>query len=68
VYKVHRDARTESQIEPTPGSRQLTISRSPGEDVATFGGVDSIVVLARTRAFLSGAHLTSRLGITERAR
>jgi S-formylglutathione hydrolase FrmB len=37
------------QIEPTLGSRQLTISRAFGGDAAAFARVDPIVVLARTR-------------------
>jgi S-formylglutathione hydrolase FrmB len=37
------------QIEPTLGSRQLTISRAFRGDAAAFARVDPIVVLARTR-------------------
>src|SRR5215469_9107523 len=37
------------QIEPTLGSRQLTISRAFGGDAAAFARVDPIAVLARTR-------------------
>jgi S-formylglutathione hydrolase FrmB len=37
------------QIEPTLGSRQLTISRAFGGDAAAFARVDPIVVLARSR-------------------
>jgi S-formylglutathione hydrolase FrmB len=37
------------QVEPTLGSRQLTISRAFGGDAAAFARVDPIVVLARTR-------------------
>src|SRR6516164_5363178 len=37
------------QIEPTLGSRQLTISRAFGGDAAAFARVDPILVLARTR-------------------
>jgi len=36
------------QIEPTLGSRQLTISRAFGGDAAAFARVDPIVVLAHT--------------------
>jgi S-formylglutathione hydrolase FrmB len=37
------------QIEPTLGSRQLTVSRAFGGDAAAFARVNPIVVLARTR-------------------
>jgi S-formylglutathione hydrolase FrmB len=37
------------QVEPTLGSRQLTISRAFGGDAAAFARVDPIVVLAHTR-------------------
>jgi S-formylglutathione hydrolase FrmB len=50
------------QIEPTLGSRQLTISRAFGGDAAAFARVDPIVVLAHTRfphgagVFVAGAN------------
>ena len=37
------------QLEPTLGSRQLTISRAFGGDAAAFARVDPILMLARTR-------------------
>src|SRR5215475_9390968 len=49
------------QIEPTLGSRQLTISRAFGGDAAAFGRVKPVAVLARTRfprsagVFVAGA-------------
>jgi S-formylglutathione hydrolase FrmB len=50
------------QVEPTLGSRQLTISRAFGGNAAAFARVDPIVVLARTRfprnagVFVGGAN------------
>jgi S-formylglutathione hydrolase FrmB len=50
------------QIEPTLGSRQLTISRAFGGDAAAFARADPIVVLAHTRfphsagVFVAGAN------------
>jgi S-formylglutathione hydrolase FrmB len=50
------------QIEPTLGSRQLTVSRAFGGDAAAFARVDPIVVLAHTRfprnagVFVGGAN------------
>jgi S-formylglutathione hydrolase FrmB len=50
------------QLEPTLGSRQLTISRAFGGDAAAFARVDPIVVLAHTRfphsagVFVAGAN------------
>jgi len=50
------------QLEPTLGSRQLTISKAFGGDAAAFARVDPIVVLARTRfprnagVFVGGAN------------
>jgi S-formylglutathione hydrolase FrmB len=50
------------QLEPTLGSRRLTISRAFGGDAAAFARVDPILVLARTRfprnagVFVGGAN------------
>src|SRR5262249_19155560 len=50
------------QVEPTLGSRQLTISRAFGGDAAAFARVNPVTVLARTRfprsagVFVSGAN------------
>jgi S-formylglutathione hydrolase FrmB len=50
------------QIEPTLGSRQLTISRAFGGDAAAFARADPVAVLARTRfprtagVFVGGAN------------
>jgi S-formylglutathione hydrolase FrmB len=50
------------QLEPTLGSRQLTISRAFRGDAAAFARVDPVVVLARTRfprnagVFVGGAN------------
>jgi S-formylglutathione hydrolase FrmB len=47
LYPVFVDI--SGQVEPTLGSRQLTISRAFGGDAAAFARVDPIDVLARTR-------------------